>query len=230
MLIRFPRVRRHTIRFRHFAGTHAAIALTILALGGIALRAQMPADIASLRAHDAHQGLLLAVNPYTAAEPYKTKFGKHTPYEAGILALDAYFRNDTDGPIRLNLGSIRLLMGAPGDSRQRLEPLTADEVTDRILLKPVKDPSQRRFPVPSIGSTKSGHDKNWEETAAIMRSAAMTSDLVAPHSTLHGFFYFDVNHHYDWLSNARFYVPDLTFMLDNKALFFFEVDLAAAAP
>ena len=46
----------------------------------------------------------------------------------------------------------------------------------------------------------------------------------------HGFFYFDVNHHYDWLSNARFYVPDLSFMLDNKALFFFEIDLAAAAP
>jgi hypothetical protein len=170
----------------------------------------------------------VAVNPYTTAEQNKAKFGKRTPYEAGVLALEVYFRNDTDGPIRLNIDTIRLLMGAPGDSRQKLESLTPNDVADLVLLKPVKDPSTaRRFPIPGVG-VKTGKDKNWEEFASILRSAAISSDLIAPHATLHGFLYFDISRHYDWLSNARLYIPDLTFMLDNKALFFFEVDLAPA--
>jgi hypothetical protein len=107
--------------------------------------------------------------------------------------------------------------------------MSPDEVADRVLLKGPKDPTQRRFPtIPGVG-VKTGKGKDWDEFAGVLRSSAITSDVIAPRATLHGFFYFDIDRHYDWLSNARFYVPDLTFMLTNKALFFFEVDLAPAA-
>ena len=182
-------------------------------------------DPASLPAHDSHQGLLVAVDPFTSAARYKDKFGKRTPYDAGILALDVYFRNDGGVPVRVNLATIRLLMGEPGGSRQHLEPLSSNEVADAVLLKPAKEPSARRFPVPGSG-VKPPRDKNWEAFASVVRSSALSTEVIAPHSTAHGLFYFDVNHHYDWLSNARFEVPDLSFMLDNKALFFFEIDLA----
>ena len=36
-------------------------------------------DPASLPAHDSHQGLVIAADPYISAERYKDKFGKHTP-------------------------------------------------------------------------------------------------------------------------------------------------------
>jgi hypothetical protein len=187
-------------------------------------------DPATLAAHDLHQGLLVAVDAYTSAARYRDKFGKRTPYDSGVLALDVFFRNDGNSPIRVNLGTIRLLIGEPGGTRQKLEPLSSEDVADLVLLKPAKDPAtQRRFPLPGTG-VKPNRDKNWEAFASIVRSAAMTSEIVAPHGTTHGLFYFDVNHHYDWLSNARLDVPDLSFMLDNKALFFFEVDLAPAAP
>ena len=65
-------------------------------------------DPASLPAHDAHEGLLVAANPYTSDEQSKIKFGKHTPFEAGILAIDVYFRNDNDLPIRLNLRTVEM--------------------------------------------------------------------------------------------------------------------------
>jgi hypothetical protein len=194
-----------------------------------AARAQQ-IDPGTLAAHDLHQGLLVAVDAYTSAARYKDKFGKRTPYDSGLLALDVFFRNDGNSPIRVNLGTIRLLIGKPGGTRQKLEPLSSEDVADLVLLKPAKDPATaRRFPLPGTG-VKPNRDKNWEAFASLVRSAAMTSEIVAPHGTTHGLFYFDVNHHYDWLSNARLDVPDLSFMLDNKALFFFEVDLAPTAP
>lgn len=181
-------------------------------------------DPASLPAHDSHQGLLIAADPYTSADRYKDKFGKHSPYEAGIIAIDVFFRNDNDLPIRINLKTMQLQVNVPGGSRQRLDPLSPEDVADRVLTK-AKDPTPR-FPVPRIGAPRPKHDKNWEEFAAAVREAAVASDLLAPHATTHGFLYFDIDRHYEWISDARLEIPDLAFMNNSKPLFFFEIDLA----
>src|ERR1700688_1794204 len=60
-------------------------------------------DPASLPAHDSHQSVVVGADPYVTAARYKDKFGKHTPYDAGILALEIFVRNDNDKPIRVNL-------------------------------------------------------------------------------------------------------------------------------
>jgi len=184
-------------------------------------------DPTSLPARDSHQGLLIAADPYTSADRYKDKFAKHTPYEAGIIAIDVFFRNDNDLPIRINLKTMQLLIGAPGESRQRLDSLSPEDVADLVLAKP-KDPTPR-FPVPRIGAPKSAHNKDWEEFAAAVRGSAVASDLLPPHGTAHGFVYFDIDRHYDWISNARLEIPDLAFMNNAKPLFFFEIDLAPSA-
>ena len=186
-----------------------------------------PVDPASLPARDSHQGLLIAADPYTSADRYKEKFGKRTPYEGGIIAIDLFFRNDNDLPIRINLKTIQLLLNVPGYSRQRLEPLSTEDVADRVLAKP-KDPTPR-FPVPRVGAPPRKHDKNWEEFAGDVRSAALATDLLPPHATTRGLVYFDIDRHYDWIANGRLEIPDLAFMNDPKPLFFFEIDLSASA-
>jgi hypothetical protein len=201
-------------------------------LHSAASRAQVPTrtartgstDPTSLPAHDSHQGLLIAADPYTSADRYKDKFGKHSPYEAGIVAIDVFFRNDNDLPIRINLKTMQLQVSVPGGSRQRLDPLSPADVADRVLTKS-KDPTPR-FPVPRIGAPRPKHDKNWEEFAGAVRDAAVASDLLAPHATTHGFLYFDIDRHYEWISDARLEIPDLAFMNNSKPLFFFEIDLA----
>jgi hypothetical protein len=197
------------------------------AFGGSPLRAQV--DLASLPAHDSHQGVTVAVKPLMTETAYKVQFGGRTPYEAGIVALEVFFRNDNDKPIRVNLGNMRLLVSRPGESLQRIEPLSAEEVANRVLLNAPSDPRRSRLPNP-LGNRgrDSGRDKNWQELAGRLRAAGVQSDLLGPNSTISGFLFFDVNHHYDWLSSARLDVPDLAFMLDNQALFFFQVDLAPA--
>lgn len=185
-------------------------------------------DPASLPAHDTHQGVTVAVRPLMSEASYKAQFTGHTPYEAGILALEVFFRNDNDKPIRLTLASMRLFVDRPGQSLQKIEALSAEDVADRVLLQKPSDPRAPRLPIPLGGPKTSNRDKSWQEFSARMQAAGIPSDILAPKSTLRGFLFFDVNHHYDWLSDARLDVPDLAFMLDKQALFFFQVDLAPA--
>src|SRR5271155_5011022 len=59
------------------------------------------ADAAKLPAHDSHQGLLIAADPYLTSERSQEKFGKKHPYGAGLLALEVFLRNETDGPLQI---------------------------------------------------------------------------------------------------------------------------------
>jgi hypothetical protein len=123
---------------------------------------------------------------------------------------------------------MQLLVSIPGESRQRLDPLSPEEVADRVLAKRPKDPSPR-FPVPRVGAPPGPHNKEWEEFVGDVRAVALNTDLLPPHATTHGLIYFDIDRHYDWIANARVEVPDLAFMNDPKPLFFFEIDLGPAA-
>jgi len=192
-------------------------------LAAIPLPAQV--DPASLPARDAHEGLLVAADPYQDIARYKARFGKKNPYDAGILAIDVFFRNDTDKAIHLDLESIRLLVTPPGADRQRLEPLEIEDVVDRILYPGGPNPTVPRRPFPRR-TPKPGRSKEWKELEASLRSASLEADVLPPHSSAHGFLFFDLNHHSEWLPHARLYLPDLQFLENKRALFYFEVDLA----
>ena len=206
-----------------------------IALVGLLVFAAIPARAqtgpASLPARDTHEGVLVAADPYTDAARYKARFGKKSPYDAGILAVEVFFRNDNDKPIRLDLETIRLLLKPPGLERQRLGALAVEEVADRILNKVNPDPTARRRPIPVPGRRpKKGRGKEWDELAATLHAGALETDLLPPRSSVHGLLFFDIDHHYEWVPYARLYVPDLKFMTDKKALLFFELDLGAARP
>jgi hypothetical protein len=188
-----------------------------------------PPDPMSLRARDAHQDLTIAADPYVNAERYKKEvFGKNSFYVAGIIAIDVYFRNENNVPIRLNPGTIQLVISQPGQDRQRLGALSPEDVADRTLLTANANVRQRRpFPFPGSSST-TGHSKDWTEMTTTLRSVALGTDVLPPHATTHGFLFFDLNHDFGAIRNTHLYIPDLAFMTDNKALFFFEIDLADA--
>jgi hypothetical protein len=187
---------------------------------------QTLADPASLPAHQTHQGVTVAVRPLVTEAAYKAQFTGRTPYEAGILALEVFFRNDNDKPVRLKLTTMRLLVERSGQ-RQRIDPLTPEEVADRVILKTPSEPKVSRLPIPGRVPS-SNRDKNWLEFAGRLRAAVIPSDVVGPKATVRGYLFFDIDHHYDWLPDARLDVPDIAFMLNNEALFFFQVDLAPA--
>jgi hypothetical protein len=208
--------------------TRSAIALLLCCAAATLAFAQK--DPASLPARDLHEGLLVAANPLQDAAQYKPRLGKKNPYEAGIVAIELFFRNDNDKAIRVDLETIQLIIAAPGAERQRLQPLAIGDVVDRILNKGGPNPTQprRRIPIPGRGP-KTGRSKEWIELEAALRSASLGTDILAPHSSARGFLFFDLNHHFDLLAYSRLYLPDLKF-LDSQPLLFFEVDLAKASP
>jgi len=206
--------------------------LVMLAPSALLAQSAPPAatpDPMSLQTRDAHQNLTIVADPYLKADRYKKEiFGKDSFYAAGIIAIDVYFRNDNDAPIRLNQGTIQLTISAPGQDRQRLGILSPEEVADRTLLTANSNiRAHRPFPFPSIPSG-SGHSKDWMEMTTTLHSVALGTDVLPPHATTHGFLFFDMNHDFGAIHYAHLYIPDLAFMTDHQALFFFEVDLAGA--
>jgi hypothetical protein len=200
--------------------------MAVLLLAPLGASAQnAPADPMALRTRDAHQSLTIIADPYVTSERYAAAFGKNSPFASGIAAIDVYFRNDNDAPIRLDLNTIRLVVSLPGAERQQLEPLSPEEVADRALLKADANPKARRpFPFPNSGGG-GGKGKAWNEMDTLLRSLAISSDILPPHATTHGLVFFDVNHDFNAIRYTHLYIPDLSFMTDKKALFFFEIDL-----
>lgn len=204
------------------------VILTVLLLWPVsALGQSATTDPMSLRARDAHQDLTIVADPYVNAERYKKEtFGKNSFYAAGIVAIDVYFRNDNDAPIRLNPNTIELVVSEPNQDRQRLGILSPEDVADRTLLTANSNVRVRRpfpFPNPTSGP---GHNKEWVEMTGALRSVALGTDVLPPHATTHGFLFFDLNHDFGAIHYSHLYIPDLAFMTDHKALFFFEIDLA----
>ena len=199
-------------------------------LGAFPCPAQVSPDPTRLLARDTHEGLSVAADPYTDVARDKARFGKKNPHDAGIMAIELFFRNDNDKPIRLELGSIRLLLAPPEAARQRLEPMAVADVVDRVLNKEGPNPTvpRRQIPFPGRGP-QGGRGKDWDQLESALRLSALEMDILPPRSTVHGFLYFDINHRYDFLAYARLVVNDLKYVHNNQALLYFEIDLARAA-
>ncbi len=181
-------------------------------------------DFATLVARDTHQGVTVAADPWMQPEDYKTRFGKKTPYDAGVIAIDIYFHNDGTIPLRVNLDTIRLTLAFEGQPEQDLPPLRAENVADYILNQSGAKKS-RRLSLP-IGGGKP--NKQMNEMTALIRENQLATDLIPPKGTVNGFLYFDLGGEFDYIKSAKIYVPDLKEMETDKTLFFFDVPLAKA--
>jgi hypothetical protein len=208
-----------------------ALLTTFLAPLLAAQPATQQATPARAAIRDSHEGMTIAVEPWTVASQYKERFPKKSPFSKGVIALHVSFRNDTDESIRIDLRHIRLLVQFSEDERQELESLTADDVADTVLLKSSgKDPTARRVPLPiPIGRTPPSRDKNWTEFRDTCQNAAVPSPIVAAHSTMEGLLYFDLRGEVELLQSARLYVPNLTAMSTKQPLSYFDIALGHSA-
>ncbi len=186
-------------------------------------------DPATLPAHDHHEGLLIAADPYASGARAKEKFGKANPVPAGIMPIEVFFRNETDTPLRLDLSGIRLELTPPGSARQRVEPLDAAE-TAQLIVHPhgAQTPEARRLPIPKPIPLPS-NDKKVRQMIEVLQPFTLDADVIPPRATIHGFLFFDFGDNFDELRHASLYFPDIRMIPSNKPLTYFEVDLAPAA-
>jgi hypothetical protein len=178
--------------------------------------------------HDQHEGITVSADPYTDGPRTKEKFGKADPYEAGVLALEVFLRNDTPQPARINVDTIQLEVHLPSSGRQDIAWLSAIEVADLIAHpKGPAGPGPRRLPG---GIPLPSHDKKTEKIADDLRPFTLDADIIPPNGTIHGFLFFNLAHQMGLAKGASLYVPDVATLPDNKPLLFFEVFLGGQEP
>ena len=175
---------------------------------------------------ESHEGMTISADPWTDAAKYKQKFSKKSPYEAGILAVQVSFRNDSDDSVKINLSSIRLTVHLDADNTQELPSLSPEELVQEVLKPGGKDPTatRKKLPIP-VNIPKSGKDKNADDLQKQAQEASVPTGVIAPHSAVQGLLYFDLQKQFDLLETAHLYVPDIVLMRGNRALTFFDIDL-----
>jgi hypothetical protein len=209
---------------------NAAIAVPVLAISTLGATVTV-AQQAALRTAslESHEGLSISALPWTDAAKYKEKFPKKSPYSAGILAIQVAFRNDSDDSMKVSLERIRLTLHIDSDNVQELQSLTPEELAEAVLKPATKDPtaSRRKIPLP-VPVPSSGKDKG-SELQKQAQSAAVPTSVIAPHSTVQGLLYFDLQKQFDLLETAHLYVPDVVLMRSNRTLTYFDIDLSRQA-
>lgn len=208
----------------------AAVLLFFLGImAPVLLAAQQPLPAHSA-ATESHEGVTISVEPWTLASSYKEKFPKKSPFSGGVVALHVTFRNNSDESVKVDLQRIRLVVILGEENRQELNPLTADDVADTVLLKSGKDPTTRRNPLPiPIGKPNPSRDKNWTDFRDQCQNAGLPSPVVAAHGTIDGLIYFDMRSEWELLQTARLYIPNLESMATHTPLSYFEIELGHSA-
>ena len=190
-------------------------------------RTQQPQTTLKAAALESHEGVTISAQPWMDAANYKAKFPKKSPFPSGIVAIDTIIRNDSDESMKVDLDEIRLNVTVSEDNRQALDSLTADDVADVVTGAKIKDPTAtRRSPIPIPTGPKVGRDKHWVEMQKAAADAGITSSIVAPHHSVQGLLYFDVQGQLDVLKTAHLYIPDIRSLEKNHPLMYFEIDLS----
>jgi hypothetical protein len=207
-----------------------AAALLLVAgvfLGG-SISAQQQQTSLKTASLESHEGMTITAQPLTDAASYKEKFPKKSPLSAGVVAIQVAFRNDSDESLKVDVDRIKLNVQLSEDDRRGLDSLSPEDVANIVLSSKRKDPTRRpRIPLPSSGVPSK--DKNWAATQQAARSAAVPGTIVAPHKTMQGLLYFDLEGQLDLLNSAHLYVPNVTSLEKNHELMFFEIDLSRPA-
>src|SRR5262249_37863805 len=136
--------------------------------------------------------------------------------------------NDTDESVKVNLDRIRLNVTIDEDNKQAVEPLSPDGVANVVMSPKAKDPQHRvRLPLPvPLPKSDAPRDKHWVEIEQAARDAGVPGPIVAPHKTMQGLLYFDLQGQLDLLSSAHLYMPEVTSLEKNKQLLYFDIDLS----
>lgn len=188
-----------------------------------------PRGPADMPAHDRHEGLVIAADPCLDTARSKSLFGKRNPYDAGILALEVFIKNETPQAMRLNLSSVRLEVPQGEGGTQKLESLAPREVATLIVYPAgAPNPSNgRRLPG---GIVVPLHDKKVDQVSEEIRPRGLDADVIPPLATIHGYLFFNLAHNFKLAGDSLLYVPDVKIIPGSKPLMFFEVALGPAVP
>ncbi len=168
-------------------------------------------------AHDAHEGVAIAADPYLERARAERVFGSYAPNKAGVLAVEIIVKNETAQGVSVNWPAVQLLAG----KRLELRALTMVELTYRLVGEPkTRQTVPSRWP-PLPRSKKS---EQYEKARTALAPHFFETGTIPPGATARGFLFFDVGGEFQAVSRARIYVPDVKNLATGQPLMFFEME------
>ncbi len=171
-----------------------------------------PGSASAYKTRQTNDHVTVAAVPYTTDEQARTAFGKHNSYKYGILPVLVIVQNDLDEPLRLS--GIQAQYELPdGRHIDAVPPADIASTTARLPKDSPGSPAPRLpFPLPK----KKNPLANWE-----LDGRAFTAQMVAPHESAYGFFYFET----ELIRGSKLYLTGMQGMRTGKGIIYFEVPL-----
>jgi hypothetical protein len=165
-----------------------------------------PGAAASYASHQTSEKVTVGLLPYFDDADTLPVFGKHNPYQYGVLPVLVVIQNDSAKTIKVqNLQAVWVLPG--GD---KVEATPAKDI--RYLNGPQR-PSTIPGPLPKIAAKKNPLD-TWE-----IEGRAFAAEVLPPGQSASGFFYFQTGYQ----RGASLYLSGLREAESGRELLYFEI-------
>ncbi|HEY4681991.1 MAG TPA: hypothetical protein VIH17_01930 [Candidatus Acidoferrales bacterium] len=193
----------------------AALFFVALAFGQQLSRQPNPRDYP---AHDAHEGVAMAADPYLERARAERVFGSYAPHKAGVLAVEMIVKNETGQGMTVNWAAAQLLARSAG---WQLRALTMEELTRRLVgeTKTRETVPSRWPPLP-----RSKKAAQYEKARAALAPHFFEAGTIPPGATARGFLFFDIGGDFQAVSRARIYIPEVKNLSTGQPLMFFEME------
>jgi len=213
---RFPS--RLTRRAAPFALLLLMPAVTALAFGDKDEKKFDPGPASSYTTRQTNGKVTVAAVPYTSDEQARTAFGKHNPYQYGILPVLVIVQNDMDEPLRLSAVEAQF---EKADGRH-IEAVPPQDIASTMARQPRDGQlpgSGPRWPVPL--PKKKNPLAEWG-----IEGRAFSAPMLSPHESAQGFFYFQTR----LFPGAKLYLSGMQAARSGEGIIFFEIPLEEQRP
>jgi hypothetical protein len=159
------------------------------------------------------EGVTIAADVYETGDKVKEAFGKHNPYDYGVLPILVVIDNHSGKAIRAERLDVEYEM--PGHGRVDATP--AGELR---FIHGVRPPTANPSPIPGlpgVGGHKQSPLAEWQ-----IEGRAFSAKMIPPGDSASGFFYFQTGHR----SGSSLYLSGLTEASSGQELLYFEIPLA----
>ncbi len=161
------------------------------------------------------EGITIAADVYETGDKVKAAFGKHNPYDNGVLPVLVVI--DNHGPKAIRVDQLKVEYQTHGG-----ESVEATPAQDLKYLHGARRPQANPAPLPipglpGVGRSKKNPLSDWE-----IEGRAFAAKVIAPGDSASGFFYFQTGHR----SNSRLYLSGLEEVGSGRELLYFEIPLA----
>jgi hypothetical protein len=154
----------------------------------------------------------IAAEAYEVGDKVKAAFGKHNPYDYGVLPVLVVISNDSAAAI--NVGNLQAEYVVQGGDK-----IAATPARDLRFIHGAQRPGISPSPLPIPGIPGAGRSKKNPLSDWPIEGRAFSAKMIPPHESANGFFYFQTGHR----SNSKLYLSGITIPSTGKQLFYFEI-------